>query len=385
MHLAAAAATRAAALRKQAKPSAAVKPPKPRPAWPAGHTVPKSPNFRTVGKPLSELAARRKAQLLADSIRQKEELERREQAVKQRRKNFAKSRTVPKSPALKGKRKIIVAEPAAKRRFVPNKMPDFGRAPLVRATTKSKAHAQVNREGGSDAARRESYMMKKGSDAGRGGRRDSVRMERTVSKPFGLQGVDRHNAVAELRMMQMEREAEEQNRRRTFRPVAMREEILDGPTFVPRPKATAVTEARNLLPDASERRARTMAFQRRQQERMAEMDREEKRKQMEKEQKELEKVTRMLKETQFKPRNVPKSHYRPDIEPVGGRHATSMSVQRDGGSVSGSQEGMEGSGAEEGTPESWPVVRRSSFFDEVRKSLSPLLWSPDVPASGDSK
>lgn len=355
-------------------------------------------------------------------MQQKEEEHKREKRLKERRAVWAKTRTLPKSPALQGKKSEKVPEKKIERTFVPIKMPDFGDAPLVRPTRKSLAHAQWNKDPGGTVAERN---MKER-------RIVPYVLERTTPRPFSLLGVEQHDMIVERREAEKEKRMEEEKRKRTFRPVILREDILEGPTFAPSRSAVPLTTPVDLLPLAQERKERTEAFLRRQRERMEEMERLQKLAREEREQRELERLQKTWEERRFMPRPVPKSHYMPDIEPVGSRDGSRLAeVQRLSTvpEVNGDAKEAEtktSPGAEIETnvapvaktesptaseteaslvaeteakakakafvttvpeagrntsPNSQPLVRRSSILDGLRKSLSPLLGPPGSPVT----
>lgn len=249
-------------------------------------------------------------------------------------------------------------------------------------------------------------------------------VERTTPRPFLLMGVDQHETFVERREAEKEKLVEEEKRKRTFRPVILKDEILEGPTFVPSRSAVPLTMPVDLLPMARERKERTEAFLRRQKERMKEMERLQKLAKEGREQLELERLQKMWQEKRFKPRLVPKSHYMADIEPVGSRDGSKLAevqrlstipemnddaqgletkisavvateteaafVEMEAPPASDSEasfavEEEERANASTTTevevgrntsPDSQPLVRRSRIFDGLRKSLSPLLGPP---------
>lgn len=332
------------------------------------------------------------------------------------------------SPALQGKKQSKLPENRVEKTFVPTKMPDFGDAPLVRPTRKSMAHAQWNKEPRVSVAERNKMER----------RIVPYVVEKTVPRPFSLMGVDQHEIVVERREAESGKYAEEEKRRRTFRPVILREDILEGPTFVPSRSPVPLTTPVDLLPMAQERKERTTAYLARQRERMEEMERLQKKAREEKEQKESEQLQKLWQVKRFKPRPVPRSHYMPDIEPVGSGADSRLSeiqivsavpelsdgargtetkafpaVETEAKAADVTREGVfptsekdtcpaseteispvaeeesemtappatETEAKSKVSPDSQTLIRRSSILDGIRKSLSPLFGSPESPAT----
>lgn len=328
----------------------------------------KSPKLRSVGKALSAAATARKEELLAEQEHHEAEIRRRAERLRASRAAWANTRTKPKSPAVLRHPSARVIETTQRTRFTPTPMPDFGHAPPVKQTRASIARLQRKGSGlqKSMPPRKPQHQLRTAKPLGR-----------TVPRPFPLQGVNKHEEVVEsLQRRQQLAEAEER-RSRMFEPVPLREEILEGPTFIPsRSDPNLLTDPVSLLPDAEQRSKRTLAYLAGQRERMEEMERRKTQAAREREDRELEDIEREWQQRRFKARPMPKSHYTPDIPPV-----CSMD-----GSRSGERErewftpGSQSTEEEQVTPaqnDDESVPRRPSLFEGLRKSLSPLLGALD--------
>lgn len=372
--LAAAAASRAASAPRE-EPTPKVS--KTQPAWGVKPTVPKSPKLRSVGKALSAEAAARKAKLLAEQECHEAEIRRRVERLRASRASWANTRTTPKSPAVLRHRSTHVVATTQKKRFTPTPLPDFGHAPPVKQTRASIARLQRNGSGLQQKmlARPPKHRQPAAKPLGR-----------TVPHPFPLQGVNKHEEVMESLQRRQQLDEAEARRSRMFEPVPLREEILEGPTFIPsRSDPNLLTDPVCLLPDAEQRSMRTLAYLAAQRERMEELEMRKMQAAREREDRELEDAERVWQQRRFKPRPIPKSHYKPDI-PLVGSIDDSGETERDL-FTPGSQSTEE----EQVTPpqdNSESVPRRPSLFEGLRKSLSPLLGAPDaekVQANGDAQ
>lgn len=340
--------------------------------WPGEKrtTVPKSPAFR--GRMISVSMAQRRAELLAEEVKKREAEKEKERKLKERRDRWVNNRTIPKSPKIvKVGNKPVLDEPKNKS-FVARPMPKF-RAVEVKQTQKSQAHAKVNKEGGAVKIVRNNAKV----DAST---RREMRM--TIATPFELQSLQQHELQVARMQLEKQRLEEEEERRRVFRPVELKEEILDGPTFVPGRSSMPLTQPKDLLPHIHERKARTAAFMRRQRERMEEMDRLKEIAQMRRDESELEEAIRYREEHKFKPRPIPKSHYEPEVGSASSRWSPSFGDIIAGDTLQGSgnsNENVDGIvTVGDDSPESAPFYRRSGILDGIRKSLSPLLGSPET-------
>lgn len=259
--------------------------------WGNQKTVPKTPNLRCVGK-RTTLAAMEKKNQNNPTLPRATTLPR------------SLSKTLPKTPRVLRRSSGMPRRPPSppvRKGFVPTPTPTYltgGKLPEVKQTAKSMAFATRHLPSEKPPAPKPKVF---------------TRPERTVPQPFELQGLSRHEEhMYEKELRQLE-EQEEDCRRRRFRPVSLQKEILEGPTFVPSRSQMPLTQAVDLLPNAEERRERTLAFEAAQKERMATMEEMARIKRMQIEHDEEERLKREFEVKRFKPRSIPASHYKPDL------------------------------------------------------------------------
>lgn len=203
----------------------------------------------------------------------------------------------------------------------------------------------------------------------------------TIPDPFPLQGVDRHDVQMIRLRAQQQQEEDMLRRRRNFQPTRLSTAMLDAPTFVPNRSDVPLTRPASLLPHAEERTRRTKMFQARQQERMEELERGEEIAKREREAREEREAHEFWRQNRFQPRLVPTSHYNPQILGSIGYEGSFCGEESELGSV---QRGGQLLEDDSGFPSvEDKTVKRGNIFDNLRRSLEPLLGITSPPPSGE--
>ncbi|CAN8071357.1 unnamed protein product [Agarophyton chilense] len=278
---------------------------KPRKSITEGFTPPPSKiptrKRRTPSYARSTKASRRRSDWTKMSAVQMQSREH-ESVRKARKLNFSK--TIPVSPEVLHRntgRIRKIPSPKKSRSFKPNPSSRYLNrpCPVVRPTVKSKA-APIGRAQTVPVCSPPSFEMSK--------------PERTASKPFKLGSVELHG----LRMKQIQArrkmEEEEDRRRRIIHPIELHHEILRGPTFVPNLENKVLTVPFDPVPWV-ERRERTLAFEATQRERIKEMDAMKEQAEKMREIAQEERLREEYERKRFRPRPIPRSHYKPDTPP----------------------------------------------------------------------
>lgn len=199
--------------------------------------------------------------------------------------------------------------PTASRRYV------GGARPSVHVTAK-RGHVIEQQRQGMDTCRRMHGGVRS---------RPAYEKKLTTPEPFRLASVELHERRMESIRERWKQEQEQEKRRRIIRPVTLRREILLGPTFVPQVGRKKATKVQGLLPNASKRRERTLAYEAQQRERVEEMERMKAMAQRQRLLTEEERKRDEYERSKFRPRAVPKSHYKPHTPP---KRTASLALMR---------------------------------------------------------
>lgn len=273
---------------------------RPPPKFPREPTRPKSPNFRLAARMKMHHTGR--PSLPPNALTGSNNVVGQEQKPVVRRKLGA---TVPKSPVFRsrGPSRRFSVESVSPRQFVPTPLPSFLREqnnlPSIKLNIKTRAamEARINPKARRATAPPPAVVK--------------ISFEPTIPKPFELGSVEQHEHYLQNLKAREALVEEEERRKRSFVANKMNPAILNGPTFVPARSSVPLTKPVDLLPFASERSERTLEYERKQRERVAQKDRDAEMARRMREEEEMLKLKLEMTKNAFKPKPVPRSHYVP--------------------------------------------------------------------------